>query len=158
MKRFVLLTIGVLVFSFGSNAQKLEIVKYEKLEEIVAKSKGLTVFNFWATWCRPCVAELPHFVEVAKKYKDEVTLVLVSLDFSEKADSHVVPFLKRKHFDTRCVLLDETDGEKWIPQIDKKWDGAIPATLVVNHKKGVREFYDTELSKEELEGIVSQFR
>lgn len=154
----ILLLILLVSATLYSKAQTVEIINHEELQERIAQSKGLTIFNFWATWCRPCVAELPHFSEVAKANKDDVTIVLVSLDFSKNAKTRLEPFLKRRNWGLECVLLDEVDAEKWIPNISRKWDGAIPASLVVHREKGVREFYDGELSKAELEGIVNQYR
>jgi thiol-disulfide isomerase/thioredoxin len=158
MKKILLFVLLANLSLFAFAQQQVKVIKHEDLQKQIAESKGLTIFNFWATWCRPCVAELPHFAEVAKKYKKDVTIVLVSLDFAKNAQTRVQPFLQKRNWGMQCVLLNETDADKWIPSVAQQWDGAIPASLVVHHEKGVREFYDGELSKEELEGIVQEFR
>lgn len=90
------------------------------------------VVNFWATWCKPCVEELPCFEELRKKYAEEkVQILLVSLDFKSQLEKKLIPFLKAQQLKSEVVLFADTDFNNWIPYIHKEWDGAIPVTVVV---------------------------
>jgi len=107
------------------------------------------VVNFWATWCKPCVKELPYFEALRENYKDKgVEVILVSLDFPEKLESHVLPFIEKHKLKSTIVLLDDVDSNRWIPLVSEEWSGAIPATIIYN-KKG-RNFYERTFTYEEL--------
>lgn len=108
------------------------------------------VVNFWATWCKPCVKELPAFEQINSDYSDKkVKVVLVSLDFPDKLETHVVPFTEKMELQSEVVLLDDDDMNRWIPMVSEEWSGAIPATIIV--KQGSRKFYERSFTYEEIE-------
>ncbi|GAA0892105.1 hypothetical protein GCM10009122_17840 [Fulvivirga kasyanovii] len=136
-------------------AQKAEVVKFEKLDAIInQESEKVTVINFWATWCGPCVKELPYFKEVAAQNPD-VNVYLVSLDFVEKLD-RVNTFIEKKGLQSQVLLLDEMDYNSWIDKVDESWSGAIPATLLINSATGERKFVEKELEEGELEKLIAE--
>ena len=99
--------------------------------------------------------ELPSFEELNSKYGNQnVKVILVSLDFKRQLETGLVPFVKEKNMKSKIVLLDEPDYNSWIDKIDKNWGGAIPATLVFNNKKNVKNFYEKEFTFEELEQLA----
>jgi len=112
------------------------------------------VINFWATWCVPCVKELPYFEALQNKYKDkDVEILLVSLDLVSQMESKLIPFIKKNKLNTQVVLLTDGQVNNWIDLIDPSWSGAIPATLVI--KGGQRIFYEKQYhSLAELEKDV----
>jgi thiol-disulfide isomerase/thioredoxin len=138
---------------------KLKVVDYEGLEAHLEQYADRTlVVNFWATWCVPCVKELPYFEEVTTTYeKDDVVVVLVSLDFSNQIDSRLKPFIEKHQLKSEVILLDDPDQNFWIDQVDPRWSGAIPVTIV---RKGERkEFYEQSFdSFEELNTIIQSFK
>jgi thiol-disulfide isomerase/thioredoxin len=143
--------------SFSVFAQKSKVIHKADLEKMLSeKSDSLTVINFWATWCKPCVAELPFFEKAREKFRDKkVRFWLVSLDFADQKKSRLDPFLvKRKIFST-VFLLDEVNYDDWIPLVDPKWEGVIPITLFVNNSKNQRKFVNGELSLDKLIEIIS---
>lgn len=136
-------------------AQKAEVIKFEKLDAIInQESEKVTVINFWATWCGPCVKELPYFKEVAAQNPD-VNVYLVSLDFVEKLD-RVNTFIEKKELQSQVLLLDEMDYNSWIDKVDESWSGAIPATLLINSVTGERKFVEKELEEGELEKLIAE--
>ena len=131
---------------------EVRVIKYEDLLQVLNQQNDtLNVVNFWATWCMPCVKELPHFIATAQEMKDKpVKLILVSLDTRGSLDSTVIPFLKKKNFVARHYLLDDNGRmNEWIPKIDPEWDGAIPATALYKNGKKLR-FDQGQLSENEL--------
>lgn len=136
---------------------ELEIHDFDGLEPYLNKTDGTTfVINFWATWCAPCVKELPHFEALNKNYKDkDVEVILVSLDFPHQYDKKLKPFIKKHNLQSKILVLDDADMNTWIPKVNENWDGAIPVTVIYNKNK--REFYDTSFTYDELEKELKQF-
>jgi thiol-disulfide isomerase/thioredoxin len=146
LKLFLMMPVPVL-------AQQVEVVKFPFIEALLKNNSDTTyVINFWATWCKPCVKELPAFEELNLKYQHKnLKIILVSLDFKRELQTRLAPFVKEKKLESKIVLLDEPDYNSWIDKVDKSWGGAIPATLIVNNKKNVKQFYEKEFIFEELE-------
>ena len=144
--------IGILlVFSCSSSTKDtIEVVDFDGLYSKIDLSVDKTyVINFWATWCSPCVKELPHFEEVNKQSKDNNTeVILVSLDFPSQIESKLKPYLKKNKIKSRVILLDDSKMNSWVPRVSEKWDGGIPATLIVNSSN--YNFYPKPFRKEEL--------
>lgn len=137
--------------------QDLEVYDYDGLQPLIDKNDDhVHVVNFWATWCAPCVKELPYFEMLNQKYKDKgVEVLLVSLDFPSKYDSSLKPFIKKNQIQSKVVALNDTDQNRWIPAINEDWSGAIPATIIYNKEK--RQFYEKSFTLEELETELKQF-
>ncbi|MDO8998836.1 MAG: TlpA disulfide reductase family protein [Bacteroidota bacterium] len=143
-------------FLFLSFIGKTQIVSsVYKIDDLLnrIKSKDTTyVINFWATWCKPCVAELPSFDSLSKV--SNAKIILVSLDFKEDIEKKVNPFLQKKNIKLECVLLDEINGNDFINKVDPTWTGAIPATLF---KKDCRSYFvEKKINRYELlKGLTS---
>lgn len=138
--------------------KKIVSMNFEELEKNYFQNKNDSIYiiNFWATWCKPCVKELPAFEKIASDYSDKkVKVLLVSLDFIDKMDSQVVPFLKKNDIQSEVVLLDDADANSWIPKVSPQWTGAIPATII--YKKNNRKFYEQSFTFEELETELKTF-
>jgi thiol-disulfide isomerase/thioredoxin len=152
--------LGMLLWSQDSKGQGSatvpEIIKWNALESILeSKQDSVYVINFWATWCRPCVTELPFFDSLATNYSDKpLAMVLVSLDFKRQFNDRLIPFLEKNNVRSRVLLLDEPDYDSWIGKVDAYWGGAIPATLVIHPKSDYREFFEKEFTYTELEKLI----
>lgn len=137
-----------ILFSLAAYSQDVSVIKLHDLERRLGNTSDTTyIVNFWATWCSPCVKELPDFDSITKTYAArQVKVLLVTMDFKEDRDTKVLPFVARKQLRSEVFLLDETNGNYFIPKISDKWSGALPATLVVNNKKKYRNFYEQKLN------------
>ena len=126
------------------------------LEAVNQEDDKIYIVNFWATWCVPCVQELPDFVQFYQEYKDKVKmeLVLVSLDRSVDFETKVQPFIKEHQLTPPVVLLaDVKRMNEWIPLVHKNWSGAIPATAVYKNGKQIY-FHEGVLSYEALKKLI----
>ena len=148
-----------LFISFTSlHAQELEVIKFPKMEELMSQKNDTTyVINFWATWCKPCVAEIPYFQQLEQEWKKEkVKFIYVSIDFIRRKPG-VVNIINEKQWKGRFYLLDEPDQNAWIDKVSTEWEASIPATLVYNHKKNKKQFFEREFKYEELKKELNQF-
>lgn len=122
------------------------------LKRIYNTSDTVYVVNFWATWCKPCVAELPGFEQLHKTQRNQhVKVILVSMDFKEDLNKKLIPFLAKNYYTAEVVLLDEINGNDFINKIDERWSGAIPATLFTSKNKLKHEFIEKTISYESIE-------
>ena len=137
-------------FSYSQEMNKLDVRNFEALKAEFIPDKGQTlVINFWATWCAPCVKELPYFEEISKAYnKDDVEVILVSLDFPQHYESKLNPFINKHGIVSRVIALNDPDSNNWIPKVDENWTGSIPATLIISNS--TYKFYEQTFTKERL--------
>jgi thiol-disulfide isomerase/thioredoxin len=150
MRRNFLLIFSLFISSFFFG-QEIKAVKIIDIEKIIAESKTPLIINFWATFCKPCIEEIPYFQEEVKKHKkDSVQLLLVSIDLTEQFPAAISSFVKKRKFTAPVIWLDETNADYFCPKVDPKWSGAIPASLFVNNKTGYRKFFEEQLSHERL--------
>ena len=142
----------------GINAQDIKKWKITDVEQYITESKDeVLVINFWATFCKPCVAEIPFFISTVEKYKSsKVALLLVSLDLPSFYPTKIAAFAKKNNFRASIAWLDETNADYFCPRVDSAWSGSIPATLVINKKTGFRKFAEEEMSQVSFEAIIKQ--
>jgi thiol-disulfide isomerase/thioredoxin len=160
-QRYILITL-FLIFSVAAPlafAQNVEYFKVPDLEKILnSREDKLFVVNFWATWCPPCVSELPAFEKVAGGYdKAKVRFILISLDFPSQIEKQLIPFLKKNKISLEVAVMMETDSNLWIDKVDPSWQGNIPSTLFLNNPKKIRHFHPEALDEKGLRNLVDKY-
>jgi thiol-disulfide isomerase/thioredoxin len=161
VKKFFGLCCGLILItaSDAAIAQQARVVKFEELSKMMSRENDTTyIFNFFATWCVPCVKEFPSFQRFSERYASKkIKLVFVSLDFKKDFEKRLLPFLKKHKVKNETVLLDETDYNSWIDRVDSTWDGNIPATLAINNRKHVRQMFANDFTYSSLETAMKPF-
>jgi len=175
MKIIRLLVIVLVVFSCNNKKQtealdqevekipsevtnmNLEVYDFNGFQKFLQKKDDkIYVVNFWATWCAPCVKEMPYFEKLSQEYKnDNVEVLFVSLDFPHLYESKLKPFIKEKNIQSKVVALNDVDMNMWIPKVDENWSGSIPATII--YKNDQSKFYEQTFTYEALESELKQF-
>lgn len=155
-KSILVILLGVFL-SASASGQTINQIKLKDLQKLLtAKSDRIQVINFWATWCAPCVKEIPLF-EKLRTNNSNVDITLVSMDFDLDPDpAKVERFVTRKALKNKVVILAETDPNSWIDKIDKTWSGALPATLIINTQTGKRKLIQKELNEGDLEKLITE--
>lgn len=149
----LIFTLFFVLTSMGCSKLSAQIAVYEKFDAfekaILKENDNTYVINFWATWCAPCIKELPYFEQLHTE-NPKVKVILVSLDSKKDLEKKLIPFIDRKQLTAEVILLSDKDYNAWLDKIDASWTGAIPATLIISGKRKLfaeREFDNfTELN------------
>jgi thiol-disulfide isomerase/thioredoxin len=154
MNRIVFLLLFVLTVSFSLSVQSQSIPSWKitNLQKYIDNTDSVLVINFWATFCKPCIRELPYMQSISEKFKNKrVGILLVSLDLSEAYPGTIDSFAKANNYSAPIVWLNETNADYFCPKIDQAWSGAIPATLFINRKKGYRKLVQEDMDAKRFE-------
>jgi len=158
--KFSLTVLLVIILNMPTPSyDEVRIIDVDTLERIMHDPEsGIRVINFWATWCKPCIEELPYFEALRDNPAfNEVEVILISLDFSSDLNSRVSGFMEKNDIHSTVYLLDNTDYNSWINKVDPTWSGAIPATLMIDGKSGERRFFEKQFKFDELENELIDF-
>lgn len=141
------------LFLYLNSLAQIKEYNFQEFEPLLHKQTDTTyIVNFWATWCSPCVAELPHFEKINQEFKNQkVKVLLVSLDFPKHKESRLLPFVTKNNLKSEVIFLNDPDANAWIDKVDPNWSGAIPFTVIYN--SGQRKYYEQSF---DYEGLVKQ--
>ena len=154
MKRLLVILAGLFI-SIGMQAQNVPVYdEFEDYQFLLEKENDTTyVVNYWATYCAPCVEEMPVFRKLEKNYSDKpVKIILTSLDFGSNATERVHNFMEKHDILSKVVILDDPNSNAWIDKVSPQWSGALPATLIYN--SNTRDLYEQTFTYSELEKII----
>jgi thiol-disulfide isomerase/thioredoxin len=147
-------------FIFSQLTMGQELLKFERFDDfekaiINRNDAAVYVINFWATWCGPCIKELPYFEKLHQENK-KVKVILVSLDSKNDIERKLIPFIQKKKISAQVVSLSDKDYNTWLNKIDKNRSGSIPATLIINGTE--KPFLEHEFeSYAELNEYINSF-
>jgi thiol-disulfide isomerase/thioredoxin len=117
----------------------------------------LYIINFWATWCKPCVEELPHFERIRDMFPGQkLRIVLISTDSRKMYETKLKEFVQKKNMQCEVLWMRAGNPDAWINTVDEQWSGAIPATLILKPKIGFTWFKEGEITFNELMQLTTQ--
>lgn len=157
LKRTYIVLIIALTAHFNYAQEPVPVYDFDGFEPYLQRDNDTTyVVNFWATWCKPCIEELPAFEKLNEKYGNrKVKVLLVSLDFIKHYDTKLIPFIRDRELQSDVLLLNDPRSNRWINRVSTEWSGAIPATVI--YRGNERGFYEQSFTFEELEEEVKKF-
>lgn len=120
------------VESWNQEPVELELIDQQALAQLVRNDTDkIRLINVWATWCIPCIVELPEFVTINRMYRRRnFELVTISADEPE-IESRVLKVLEENHVAATNYLFDSSNRDQLFDSIDKQWEGALPYTILV---------------------------
>lgn len=156
MKQFLSIIFFLVVTQVAIAQQPAVYRNFANFEKNVIKNdENVYVINFWATWCGPCVKELPYFEKLHKENK-KVKVILVSLDSQKDLEKKLIPFIAKKKLTAEVILLSDKDYNSWLEKINKDWSGSIPATLLISGNRKLFAEHEFE-SYTELNDYINTF-
>ncbi|MBC6699445.1 TlpA disulfide reductase family protein [Hymenobacter puniceus] len=151
--------LAAFLLALPGQAQQVAVIRLPQLQQRLSQPNDTTyVVNFWATWCGPCVKELPYFEHLSRVYAGQkVKVLLVSTDYVSQLSKKVKPFIVKQKLRSEVVLLNETDPNTWMDKVDRQWSGALPFTLMINNKRQKRASFEQEFTQPELTAALQKF-
>ena len=135
---------------YSNEEQRVAAYTFQQFEPFMhANNDSTYVLNFWATWCAPCVAEIPYFQQLQAEFNHQkVAFIYVSLDFEKQIEKKLLPFLAKNKLKGEVIVLKQKGMSDWIGKIDSQWSGNLPATLIYN--KNGSDFYPNSFEYDAL--------
>jgi thiol-disulfide isomerase/thioredoxin len=139
-----------------SEVKEIRVVNFDQLEPFLhLKNDTIYLVNFWATWCAPCVAELPAIKAIENKYSHKkFKVILVSLDLPGQLKTRLIPFVRSHKIISEVILLDDPNQNRWIDIVDKEWSGEIPYTMI--YGKDFRDSYTKPFNFKTMDSIINR--
>ena len=137
------LFILIILSSATYSQNDISIIDKQDIEKIISQRSGKALLiNIWAAWCVPCREEFPDLIRLTEKYKSEVDVVGISVDYPDEIESKIKPFAKKMNVNFPLYVNGINDAEAFINLFDTEWNGAIPATFIFNPDgKNVSKIY-----------------
>lgn len=147
----------LLFFCGPAFSQEVTRIPASGLDALLRHPDTALVVNLWATWCAPCVKEIPHFERQAKALKEQkIKFIFLSLDMEDAYPKKIQQFIRRYKIQSPVYWLDESNANKYAAYIDSRWEGSIPVTIFVHAGRGYRKFVEGEIGEEELKEEIGK--
>ncbi|MEP7270884.1 MAG: TlpA disulfide reductase family protein [Acidobacteriota bacterium] len=161
-----LLGLSLAAASYGQSSQlpvalvrtkTVEAISADDFRGLIAYHRGNVILvNFWATWCAPCVKEIPEIVRLQEKYKERgLRVIAVSMDEPEELESNVRPFVNKRFPAFVSYLCKEAEHDKFASVIDPAWDETMPTNFLIDRTGKLRVTLTGGKTYEEFEAAVT---
>jgi thiol-disulfide isomerase/thioredoxin len=141
----------------GGDKAPYRVVDLEAVKTLLGQARGhVLLVHFWASWCLPCLKELPLMDRFAKEMRSHGLEVLsLSLDNPASMAPRVGALLRRSAPNLTPNIARFDDADALIAAVDPHWEGAIPAVFAFDHHGRLRGNLIGEASRAELDGLVA---
>lgn len=137
-----------------------DLLETADFRQLLVQQKGkIVLVNLWATWCKPCVYELPALEKLHQKYQDQnVKVIALSIEGKTKADTLVRPFWKEMNLTMDNYIISDTNPSPLINTFDKMWLGVVPTSYIFNQEGEKVETITGTLSYEDFEQKIQSYK
>lgn len=156
--------LAVTVSHAGENNNTLTLKTLnDKTIHIVGSDKGFTIpeykgkilfVEFWGTHCPPCLMSIPHYIELTKKYKDQMAMLAVEVQATPKEQLKAFVQAKGINYD----IVDYRSGYAFVEYITQRadWKGSIPLLLILDQQGAVQIIQPGLVPQENLEKAIQE--
>lgn len=143
-------------FDVSQTDTLLKDVTPGQLKDIIRSYEGkkAVLINVWATWCVPCVEEFPEIVKLQRAYPDQLQVIFISADFSDKRDS-ALKFLRERDVDWTTYFKTGSD-QPFIDAISEEWTGALPFSKIIATDGSVIGSWEQKAGYDKFERYVKK--
>lgn len=136
----------------GKQAPEFSLPNTEGGQLKLSDYKGkLVLLNFWASWCPPCRAEIPGFIEVQNKYKDKgFTFIGVAIEDKEAADSYA------KEIGINYPISYGLENSLEVASKYGNPDGGLPYSVLISADQKILSVHAGFLSEDKLKEIIDK--
>ena len=138
------------------NPKTVEAISADDFRHLITHHRGNVILvNFWATWCAPCVKEIPELVKLEEKYKTRgLKLIAISMDEPEELESNVRPFVTKRFPGFVSYLCKESDHDKFASVIDPTWNEIMPTNFLIDRTSKLHATLTGGKTYEEFEAAI----
>lgn len=136
-------------------SEPIQKVSAQGAAQLIAAIQNKPVLlNVWATWCPPCIAEMPYFVTFHEKYQEKIPLISLSVDDPSTIESAVRPFHNNQKLPFPVYVLTERNPDELSKALKIDFSGAVPTTILYDAKGNVAKFWEGAVTLDELEAAT----
>lgn len=134
-KSLFLFFVWALVSYAQTNTPKVDTLSSARLREFIRNdSAQVAIVNVWASWCKPCLKEIPDLVKLRKEFLSKgVNVILITADDIELLESDVKTVLRKAGVDFPSYIKAEAKDDAFISGLDSSWSGALPTTFLFDN-------------------------
>jgi len=138
----------------------IETVTAAELANLIEANEGkVTVVNFWATWCPPCVHEMPELAEFYENMDTEfTTFISASVDHPDTVEDAVVPFMNEHEIPFPVEVINGTPDDIIDAMDVGDWVGAVPGTFIYDQQGKLVKSWNQEITREDVEAAIEPLR
>jgi thiol-disulfide isomerase/thioredoxin len=148
-----------------SGMAQVTVVNPDALADLLDASRGdILVVNFWATWCKPCLEEMPelaNFYETEARDAKGIRFLSVSANAPVNLKESVGPYLVKNEIPFPVYVIDADSPDELVETLDlaeAEWDGSLPATFLFDESGSLRKVWLSEVTRDELQTTVERLR
>ena len=135
----------------------LQTVNAQTISNLVKTNRKMLLINVWATWCGPCLTELPEFVTMNRMYRNgNFELVTISADAPDRK-AKVLADLEERKVAARNYILDTENTDALANALDSEWPGGLPYTLLVAPGGKILQRQMGEIDSMKLKKVIALY-
>jgi thiol-disulfide isomerase/thioredoxin len=144
-------------FTIERQGTAIKVIEFGELEKLLGSQSPRTrVFHFWASWCAPCLQELPQWNSIIPQYTNkEMEWYFVDISIEEDLQTKTMDFLLLQPNLRPVLHLNPDNPNEWVPKVHPDWQGTIPMTLIVKGEQKI--LIEKKMSVEELQQQLGNF-
>jgi thiol-disulfide isomerase/thioredoxin len=135
---------------------EIRAISAAEFDSLLSDARGEVVLvNLWATWCAPCLREIPELMRLRENYQDKgFRLIAVAMDDPADLETHVRPFREQRFPQWETLQRAEFDMDRFVSVIDPAWNEVLPTSYLIDRTGKVAKVLFGGKSYEDFEAAL----